>query len=150
MAAVSVAPVAGCALCAAIATPAGELGWGTWLAAYVDDVLVAFVQPDAGGGVLIAPREHVGALSTSEDLAGGVLAGVRRAMLAVRAFYGASGATVQPMADVPGCEGHVCYQVLATLPASTVHGGGRSEQLGTVLRRHLAPVGRPAERSGTS
>lgn len=144
MAVVTALPVASCAVCAAIERASGELGSSTWIVAYVDDVLIAFVEPGTGAA-LIAPRVHVSGLSTSPDIAGGVLAGLRRAMLAVRTFSAASGSTVQPMTDVPGSAGHICYKVVATLPAMSPRRSGPTPREPT-LRVHLAVAMRPVSR----
>lgn len=113
-----------CAICAAARATAGEPrpGPGSRLVVHADDVLIAFVQPDVVG-VLIAPRQHTDRLSTTPELAGILLAGIRRAAVGVQAFYGASGVSVQPTTHFPGAPGHVCFGILPTLPArNTAHG----------------------------
>lgn len=144
MAVVSPLPVASCAVCAAIERASGTLESGTWLVAYVDDVLIAFVQPQTGAA-LVAPRAHVSGLSTSPTSAGEILAGLRRAMLAVRTFSKASGSTVQPMIDVPGSAGHICYKVVATLPALAPLRSAPTPREPT-LSRHVAAAMRPVNR----
>lgn len=143
VAVVTSAPVAVCRLCAVSDVSAGDIGLGSWRVAYVDDLLVALARSDAEA-VMVAPRMHVPALSTMPELAGNVLSGLRRAVLAVRVFYSASGATVQLLADVPGCSGHVCYQVVPTLPARTEPGRDGAEEPVSALVGHLALTMRPS------
>lgn len=100
---------------------------------YLDDVLAVLVESDVEG-VLLAPRKHVGELAANPEVAGAVLAGLRRAAVAVQDHYRASGATVQPKTDLPGALGHVCYWVMPTLPSPTAHDEAHMEQLISLLR----------------
>lgn len=107
-----------CALCSADPITAGGTGPDArWSVVYADDILVALVVPDVAG-VLIAPRPHIGGLATSPELAGVLLGALRKTAIAVKTSYRTSGVTVQPITDVPGAPGHVCYHVVPTMPTS--------------------------------
>jgi hypothetical protein len=129
-----------CAICAASHELPGETGPPAGpRAVHADDAVIAFAEPDMNG-VLIAPRRHIESLSTTTELAGDVLAGVRRAAVAVQVFYGASGVSVEPTSDFPGAPGHVCFRILPTLPARLGAGAAQLEMFVSVLRGVLTSV----------
>jgi hypothetical protein len=113
---------------------------------YADEELVGLVGPEAAGA-LVVPRSHVSGLSDMPGLTGVFLGALRRAVLAVQAVYGTSGAMIEPIGSMAGSAGHVAYRVVPTVPAdgersplpplsakSTV-----SEYLAEVLGSRLAP-----------
>lgn len=104
-----------CALCALVQAQGGHLPSGSGIVVvYVDDDLIALLQDDLPG-VLLAPREHIGALSTFPERSARFLAALRRAVTEVRNSYGTSGAMIEPTTDVPGAAGHICYHVVPTM-----------------------------------
>jgi hypothetical protein len=138
-----------CAICAAAGAPA-QARAETWRdrVAYLDDVLVAFVDSDSAS-VIVAPRRHIGGLSLEPEFAGDLLGGLRNAALAVQLFYGASGATVEPTTTLPGAAGHVCYWVQPTLHSTVRPLGGQVERFVSILRTRLAgEAGRPSRLRG--
>jgi hypothetical protein len=113
---------------------------------YADDELVGLVGPETTGAMVV-PRSHVGGLGDMPGLTGVFLGALRRAVLAVQAVYGTSGAMIEPIGSMAGAAGHVAYRVVPTAPAdgerslpppvsakSTV-----SEYLAEVLGSRLAP-----------
>jgi hypothetical protein len=140
---VTVRSVAGCAICAAGRGQAGACGSGMWRLAYVDDAMIAFVRPDASG-VLVAPRAHGAVLDASPELSGPVLAGTRRAVLAIRSLWRTADATVAPLTGVPGSSGHACYRVDVIPPTERRLGADQVGRLAMTLRRHLARATAPA------
>ncbi len=133
---------------------------------YADDELVGLVGPQVPGA-LVVPRSHVAGLGDMPGLAGVFLGALRRAVLAVQAVYGTSGAMIEPVASTVDAAGHVAYRVVPTVrsdgqrsplaPASTaaprtavprtvaVQAGAAqevatvSEDLAAVLGSRLAP-----------
>lgn len=126
-----------CVLCAAGGTPV-DAPVDTWYArlVHVDDVLMVLVDSD--DAVVVAPRTHVGSLSEDSEHAGDVLAALRNAALVLQMFYGASGATVQPVTEQRAAAGHVCYYVRPTFPTSARPVGNEQERLVAILQSHLA------------
>lgn len=136
MVAASVREAGDCAICAAAASISQRPVPGP-NAVYVDDVIIAFVKPDVQGA-LIAPRQHIEPLSTTPEFAGRVLAGIRRASVAVQVYYGASGVSVEPMSAFPRAQGHACFRVMPTLPTLVETRGDQLEMLVSALRGVLA------------
>lgn len=129
-----------CAICAAASGASGSSAHANALStAYVDEDFIVFIEPDRAGA-LVAPRQHIGALSVDPNVAGHVLGGLRQAALAVRGFYGVTGATVEPSTEAPGSPDHVCYRVSPTLPAGVPSSGVQGERLMSVLRDRLEPA----------
>lgn len=113
---------------------------------YADEELVGLVGPEASGA-LVVPRSHVGGLGDMPGLAGVFLGALRRAVLAVQAVYGSSGAMIEPMGSMAGAAGHVAYRVVPTvrvdgerspLPPVAVN-STVSEYLAEILGSRLAP-----------
>jgi len=130
-----------CAICASAGAPAQALV-ETWRdrVAYLDDVLVAFVDAERAS-VVVAPRRHIAGLSMDLEYAGELLGGLRNAALAVQLFYGASGATVEPTTTLPDAWGHVCYWIQPTLRVPARPLGGHGDRLVSILRSRLAEEG---------
>jgi hypothetical protein len=127
---------------------------------YADDELVGLVGPQVPGA-LVVPRSHVAGLGDMPGLAGVFLGALRRAVLAVQAVYGTSGAMVEPVASTVDAAGHVAYRVVPTVrwdgerslaPVSTAaprtvaaragavqEAAAVSEDLAAVLGSRLAP-----------
>lgn len=132
-----------CALCALVQAPdTGPMPGTELVAAYVDEDLVALLGPELSG-VLLAPRQHIGTLSTAPERAAVFLAALRRAVNEVQASYGASGAMIEPTTDLAGAVGHLCYHVVPTLPDDapppSLDMVTRTRRLADALRQHAVP-----------
>jgi len=134
-----------CELPTAVSVPVDVCGV-VMTTVYADDELVGLVGPETIGA-LVVPRSHVGGLGDMPGLAGVFLGALRRAVLAVQAVYGTSGAMIEPIGSMAGSAGHVAYRVVPTVPAdgersSLAPLSGKStvsEYLAEVLGSRLAP-----------
>jgi hypothetical protein len=88
----------------------------TMVVAHADPEVVVLVDPGALD-ILVVPRRHLGALSTTPDLAAPVLSALRVVTDILRSTAGAAGATVEPTLGVGGTV-HVCFRVVPTAPTN--------------------------------
>lgn len=98
----------GCVLCELAAQPGAAVAAGALVVSYVDDAVVALIEPGRPG-VVVAPHSHGTAMTA---MPASVLAALREAVLHVEQTYGASNARVERTVDVPGAPGHMCYRVV--------------------------------------
>lgn len=130
-----------CAICGLL-TPTAEnlLLRAGFVVAYADDDVVALVAGDRPG-FFVAPRAHAGVPFTSPGNSAVVLAFLRQVVEEVKSLYDATEATIEPVTDLPGALGHVCYHVApdhGNRSAKQPDVDARVHALAARLRGHVA------------
>ena len=83
-----------------------------YVAEDVDEDVVVISEPELNG-LLVVPRQHIGALEQlPAPSRGHLLAALRRATQLVQERNSGSAARVVVMTDPPASEGHVCFHVV--------------------------------------
>jgi hypothetical protein len=124
---------------------------GGIMVVYCDNELIALLKPGRPG-VLLAPRQHVATISTLPGNSASFLAALRRTVTEVQRTYGASGAMIEPVTDLGGNTGHICFYVVPTLrdesEARQIDTVAQARGVAEVLRNRFSPPGlQPALRS---